>query len=42
MQKGTHHEAVPFEPHVFPLGKHGLGLAAEYPDISKWAELAAN
>lgn len=33
---------IPFELHVFPKGKHGLGLAPQYPDVSKWAELAAD
>ncbi|MBQ8973580.1 MAG: alpha/beta hydrolase [Clostridia bacterium] len=30
---------VPFALHVFPQGPHGLGLAPEYPDIARWAEL---
>ena len=33
---------VPFELHVFPHGKHGLGLAKTYSDVSKWANLAAD
>lgn len=33
---------VPFELHVFPHGKHGLGLAQTYSDVSKWADLAAD
>lgn len=33
---------VPFELHVFPEGRHGLGLAKAYPDICEWARLAAN
>ena len=33
---------VPFEMHVFPKGKHGLGLAKEHSDIGKWAELAVD
>ena len=32
---------VPFELHVFPEGKHGLGLAPDQPRISQWADLAA-
>ncbi len=28
--------------HVFPEGRHGLGLAPEYPDIRRWPELAAD
>jgi acetyl esterase/lipase len=26
--------------HMFPGGKHGLGLALDYPEISKWAKLS--
>ena len=33
---------IPFELHVFPHGKHGLGLAPDYPDIRQWATLAAD
>lgn len=33
---------IPFEMHVFSEGRHGLGLAKAYPDISEWARLAAN
>ena len=33
---------IPFELHVFPKGPHGLGLAPDYPDVSKWAALAAD
>ena len=33
---------IPFELHVFPKGPHGLGLAPDYPDVSKWAGLAAD
>ena len=33
---------IPFELHVFPKGPHGLGLAPDYPDVSKWASLAAD
>ena len=32
---------IPFEMHVFPNGHHGLGLASDRPDVSKWAYLAA-
>ena len=32
---------VPFALHVFPRGRHGLGLAQEVPDVSKWTELCA-
>ena len=33
---------IPFELHVFPKGPHGLGLAPQYPDVSKWAALAVD
>lgn len=33
---------IQFEMHIFPNGKHGLGLAKDHPDISKWADLAAD
>lgn len=35
---------VPFEMHIFPLGPHGLGIPSKekYPDIYKWADLAAD
>ena len=33
---------VPFALHVFPHGRHGLGLAAEAPDVAKWTELCAD
>lgn len=33
---------VPFELHIYPHGRHGLDLAVDYPDISGWADLAAN
>ena len=33
---------IPFEMHVYPSGKHGLGLALDKPDISGWADLAAD
>ena len=33
---------VPFELHVFPHGRHGLGLAPDHPDIRQWAELSAD
>lgn len=30
-----------FELHVFPHGRHGLGLALDNPEISVWADLSA-
>lgn len=33
--------AVPFELHVFPHGRHGLGLANEDDTVAQWKELCA-
>ncbi|MFP3126657.1 alpha/beta hydrolase [Ectobacillus funiculus] len=33
---------VPYEMHIFPHGRHGLGLAADNPTVEKWTELCAN
>ena len=32
---------IPFALHIWPHGRHGLGLADEMPDIRRWPELAA-
>ncbi|MGI6610182.1 MAG: alpha/beta hydrolase [Limnochordia bacterium] len=32
---------VPWEMHIFPDGRHGLGLAAEHPQVRAWPELCA-
>lgn len=32
--------SIPFELHVFPHGRHGLGLAPTHPEIAQWATLA--
>jgi acetyl esterase/lipase len=32
---------VPFELHVFPTGKHGLGLAEDHPQVRSWTTLCA-
>ncbi|WP_251551559.1 alpha/beta hydrolase [Neobacillus muris] len=32
---------VPFEMHIFPHGRHGLGLASDEPIVGKWTELCA-
>lgn len=29
---------VPFEMHIYPVGRHGLGLAPEEPHVAQWAE----
>ncbi|MBD1379402.1 alpha/beta hydrolase [Metabacillus arenae] len=30
---------IPYEMHIFPNGRHGLGLAEDVPDVGKWTEL---
>jgi len=30
---------IQFEMHIFPSGKHGLGLATDKPYVSRWAEM---
>ena len=32
---------IPFELHIFPEGRHGLGLAADLPEVAVWADLSA-
>ncbi len=32
---------VPAELHVYPSGRHGLGLAAEEPHVARWADACA-
>ena len=32
---------VPFELHIFPEGKHGLGLAPSIPEVAVWKDLCA-
>lgn len=32
------HAGVSFELHVYPEGRHGLGLAEEYDDVKTWTE----
>lgn len=32
---------VPFAVHIFPSGRHGLGLAEENPEVAVWKELCA-
>ncbi len=32
---------VPFALHIFPSGRHGLGLATEHPEVSAWTSLCA-
>lgn len=33
---------VPYEMHIFPNGRHGLGLAEEDPVVGKWTNLCEN
>ncbi len=33
---------VPVEMHIYPIGRHGLGLAPELPHIATWAGLLRN
>ena len=33
---------VLFESHIYPQGKHGLGLAKDWPDVSQWAQQSAD
>ncbi len=33
-------QGVHFEMHIFPKGKHGLGLAQLYPDVGTWPEMS--
>ncbi len=33
---------IPFEMHIYPHGRHGLGLAEEHEDIRGWAALSAD
>ncbi|MEZ4637660.1 MAG: alpha/beta hydrolase [Caldilineaceae bacterium] len=32
---------VPFEMHIYPHGRHGLGLSAEDPHVATWVDLCA-
>lgn len=34
-------QQIPFELHVYPDGRHGLGLALSQPEIAGWVNLAA-
>jgi acetyl esterase/lipase len=35
-------QGVPAEMHIFPKGRHGLGLAKDHPGSSQWPELCAS
>jgi acetyl esterase/lipase len=32
-------KGVPYELHIFPYGRHGLGLAPEFEDVKQWVPL---
>ena len=32
-------KGIPFELHIFPEGRHGLGLAQEMPEVAQWTGL---
>ncbi|WP_462413169.1 alpha/beta hydrolase [Neobacillus sp. Marseille-QA0830] len=32
---------VPFEMHIFPHGRHGLGMASEHPAVGQWTKLCS-
>ncbi len=32
------HAGVPFEMHIYPHGRHGLGLAPDHEDVRTWSE----
>ncbi|MBQ8510605.1 MAG: alpha/beta hydrolase [Clostridia bacterium] len=33
---------IPFEMHIYPHGRHGLGLAEQHDDVKQWADQAAD
>lgn len=33
---------VPYEMHIYPMGRHGLGLAKEIPHVAQWAKALEN
>jgi acetyl esterase/lipase len=37
--KALSQHKIPYEMHIFPHGRHGLGLAQDHPSISQWTEL---
>ncbi len=37
-----HEHGIPYALHIFPFGPHGVGLAADRPDVSRWPELCAD
>ena len=39
LAKALRNKRIPFELHVFPYGRHGLGLAEEMPNVAQWSTL---
>jgi acetyl esterase/lipase len=39
--QAMHQSGVPVELHVFPKGRHGVGLAPSDPVLSQWPRLCA-
>lgn len=39
LAKALADKGVPFEMHIFPEGRHGLGLAPENPVVAQWARM---
>ena len=37
-----HKENIPAELHIFPDGRHGIGLAADFPQCGQWPQLLLN
>ena len=42
MALALHRYNIPFELHIFPDGRHGLGLAEGNPSVSQWTKLCQN
>lgn len=34
---GLNAHQIPYEMHIYPFGRHGLGLAPEFPHVAQWA-----
>jgi acetyl esterase/lipase len=41
MARALHDKKVPFELHVYPEGRHGLGLSPDDPHVATWSKLCA-
>ncbi len=42
MALALHAKGIPCELHLFPQGRHGLGLAPDHEDLRQWSGLAAS